>query len=254
MWLFPCCGEEAVGYSLYHRQSAWGGDALQNLCLLTRASCRFRAPQCCLRFAVGGSGRGALAQIYTYVLTSPEGEKSNRSYGGVELDIRRRAEAWFVSMSFRSLKEFGVSAERLGSICKRWMARVQRSVCDIAFTVVFFWQSSPFTILFKDILVVCQTSSVPQTTPIVLYVAVLDHLWDYNGYWEGYFVLNLIPSPQHRRPTWLQSYSWFPAPVRKCLCPWSLSLYEWANSVVLVDTPGIDFLSPRLTSKENGTI
>ncbi|XP_068458761.1 CUGBP Elav-like family member 2 isoform X3 [Clinocottus analis] len=28
-------------------------------------------------------------------------------------------------MSFRSLKEFGVSAERLGSICKRWMARVQ---------------------------------------------------------------------------------------------------------------------------------
>ncbi|XP_062276724.1 CUGBP Elav-like family member 2 isoform X2 [Scomber scombrus] len=28
-------------------------------------------------------------------------------------------------MSFKSLKEFGVSAERLGSICKRWMARVQ---------------------------------------------------------------------------------------------------------------------------------
>ncbi|KAM9754886.1 CUGBP Elav-like family member 2 isoform 4-T5 [Menidia menidia] len=28
-------------------------------------------------------------------------------------------------MSFRSFKEFGVSAERLGSICKRWMARVQ---------------------------------------------------------------------------------------------------------------------------------
>ncbi|KAM9816061.1 CUGBP Elav-like family member 2 isoform 1-T1 [Syngnathus typhle] len=29
------------------------------------------------------------------------------------------------SMSFKSLKDFGVSAERLGSICKRWMARVQ---------------------------------------------------------------------------------------------------------------------------------
>ncbi|XP_061780605.1 CUGBP Elav-like family member 2 isoform X4 [Nerophis lumbriciformis] len=28
-------------------------------------------------------------------------------------------------MSLKSLKEFGVSAERLGSICKRWMARVQ---------------------------------------------------------------------------------------------------------------------------------
>lgn len=33
-----------------------------------------------------------------------------------------------VVMSFKSFKEFGVSAERLGSICKRWMARVQRSV------------------------------------------------------------------------------------------------------------------------------
>lgn len=31
-------------------------------------------------------------------------------------------------MSFKSLKEFGVSAERLGSMCKRWMARVQRFV------------------------------------------------------------------------------------------------------------------------------
>uniref|UniRef100_A0AAX7TNW8 RRM domain-containing protein n=1 Tax=Astatotilapia calliptera TaxID=8154 RepID=A0AAX7TNW8_ASTCA len=28
-------------------------------------------------------------------------------------------------MSFKSLKEFGVSAERLGSFCKRWMTRVQ---------------------------------------------------------------------------------------------------------------------------------
>lgn len=35
-------------------------------------------------------------------------------------------------MSFKSLKEFGVSAERLGSICKRWMARVQRSVPSLA--------------------------------------------------------------------------------------------------------------------------
>lgn len=39
-------------------------------------------------------------------------------------------------MSFKSLKDFGVSAERLGSICKRWMARVQRSVCKIVFTLV----------------------------------------------------------------------------------------------------------------------
>lgn len=30
-------------------------------------------------------------------------------------------------MSFKSFKDLGVSAERLGSFCKRWMARVQRS-------------------------------------------------------------------------------------------------------------------------------
>lgn len=35
MQLFPRGGEEAVGYSLYHRQSASVGDALQNLSLLT---------------------------------------------------------------------------------------------------------------------------------------------------------------------------------------------------------------------------
>ncbi|XP_034032046.1 CUGBP Elav-like family member 2 isoform X2 [Thalassophryne amazonica] len=28
-------------------------------------------------------------------------------------------------MSFKALKDFGVSAERLGSICKQWMTRVQ---------------------------------------------------------------------------------------------------------------------------------
>lgn len=60
MWLFPCCGEEAVGYSLYHRQSAWGGDAPQNLCLLTSDSWRFRVLQCCFCLAVGAGGRGSL--------------------------------------------------------------------------------------------------------------------------------------------------------------------------------------------------
>lgn len=49
------------------------------------------------------------------------------------------ARAWLVDsfsisgvlfdMSFKSFKELGVSAERLGSFCKRWMARVQRSGC-----------------------------------------------------------------------------------------------------------------------------
>lgn len=41
-------------------------------------------------------------------------------------------------MSFKSLKEFGVSAERLGSICKRWMFRVQRSV-TLCVGVSFFF-------------------------------------------------------------------------------------------------------------------
>lgn len=58
MWLFPCCGEEAVGYSLYHRQSACGGDALQNLCLLTSHSWSFRALQCCFCVAVTSSWEG----------------------------------------------------------------------------------------------------------------------------------------------------------------------------------------------------
>lgn len=46
-------------------------------------------------------------------------------------------------MSFKSLREFGVSAERLGSICKRWMARVQRSVKKIFFC--FKSRSIPFS-------------------------------------------------------------------------------------------------------------
>lgn len=33
-----------------------------------------------------------------------------------------------ITMSYKSLKDFGVSAERLGSMCKRWMARIQRFV------------------------------------------------------------------------------------------------------------------------------
>lgn len=150
MWLFPCCGEEAVGYSLYHRQSAWGGDALQNLCLLTSDSWRFRVLQCCFCLAVRAGGRGSLPlflvekafslalffpAIYQHLNILTSSREKKRLYWGVELDFRRkRTEVWFVSMSFKSLKEFGVSAERLGSICKRWMFRVQRYVCKIVFT------------------------------------------------------------------------------------------------------------------------
>lgn len=139
MWLFPRCGEEAVGYSLYHRQSAWGGDVPQNLCLLTSNSWRFSSLQCCFRVAVGAGGRGTLAPFwwicfcgafFVCVIVRMYWQPSKiSSYWGVELVFRRTgAGVWFVSMSFKSLKEFGVSAERLGSLCKRWMARVQRSV------------------------------------------------------------------------------------------------------------------------------
>ena len=63
------------------------------------------------------------------------------SWGGVVIALRT-AGAGFASltpspdlafssdMSFKSFKELGVSAERLGSFCKRWMARVQRSGCS----------------------------------------------------------------------------------------------------------------------------
>lgn len=152
MWLFPCCGEEAVGYSLYHRQSAWGGDVPQNLCLLTSDSWRFRALQCYFPLAVGAGGRGALTpfwwreafvslELFSVHMSSFECidslQEKKHSYWGVELDFGgKRTEVWFVSMSFKSLKEFGVSAERLGSICKRWMTRVQRSVCKIVYMLV----------------------------------------------------------------------------------------------------------------------
>lgn len=55
----PCCGEEAVGYSLYHHQSAWREDALQNLCLLTSNSfiLKFKALHRC---ALTAGGEGAI--------------------------------------------------------------------------------------------------------------------------------------------------------------------------------------------------
>lgn len=55
---------------------------------------------------------------------------------------RKREPRRKIIMSFKSLKEFGVSAERLGSICKRWMAGVQRSVPNLAlasFLFLFFF-------------------------------------------------------------------------------------------------------------------
>lgn len=141
----PCCGEEAVGYSLYHRQSASGGDVPQNLCLLTGGSWRFGALQCCFCWAVGAGGRGALNPflvergfcftgaffpcLYVIIIRIYWKKTFILRCGVVFQKKKNRSVIFFFSMSFRSLKEFGVSAERLGSICKRWMARVQRSVC-----------------------------------------------------------------------------------------------------------------------------
>lgn len=148
MWLFLCCGEEAVGYSLYHRQSA-GGDAPQNLYLLTSDSWRFRVLQCCFHLAVKAGRREALTPFFFFwrrgfcftgafffpfviwMYWQPPRKKNPHIVG-------RK----ITTMSFKSLKDFGVSAERLGSICKRWMARVQRSVCKIVFTLVYLFCQS----------------------------------------------------------------------------------------------------------------
>lgn len=40
-------------------------------------------------------------------------------------------------MSFKSIKDLGVSAERIGSFCKRWMNRVQRSVSVLSTSNLF---------------------------------------------------------------------------------------------------------------------
>lgn len=147
MWLFPCWGEEAVGYSLYHRQST-RGDVVQKFYLLTRDSWRLRVLQCCFHLAVGAGRREGLTPFLVerllfhrsfffsvYVIVWMYWQPPRRKK---KSHILRR----ITTMSFKSLKEFGVSAERLGSICKRWMARVQRSVSKIFF--IFFTWMYPF--------------------------------------------------------------------------------------------------------------
>lgn len=46
-------------------------------------------------------------------------------------------------MSFKSLKDLGVSAERIGSFCKRWMNRAQRSVSFRFIFNLFFLSVAP---------------------------------------------------------------------------------------------------------------
>lgn len=67
------------------------------------------------------------------------------------------ARAWLVDssisgvlfdMSFMSFKELGVSAERLGSFCKRWMARVQRSGCFLSSPSISLFPPPSFLQLF----------------------------------------------------------------------------------------------------------
>ncbi len=43
-------------------------------------------------------------------------------------------------MSFKSLKDLGVSAERIGTFCKRWMNRAQRSVSLLFTSDLFFYR------------------------------------------------------------------------------------------------------------------
>lgn len=127
-------------------------------------------------------------------------------------------------MSFKSLKEFGVSAERLGSICKRWMARVQRSVCKIVFTLLHcvFLSVLLLQCCFKNFgtLLACVYK-----TYFVLHLifALLDPLGYYIVYWEWCFMLNMISLPWHlwmavTSTSFLVSGAF--TPVRKCLCAW----------------------------------
>ncbi len=46
--------------------------------------------------------------------------------------------AALAEMSFKSLKDLGVSAERIGTFCKRWMNRAQRSVSLLFTSDLFF--------------------------------------------------------------------------------------------------------------------
>jgi len=178
-------------------------------------------------------------------------EEKKHSCWGVELDIRRtRADVWFVSMSFRSLKEFGVSAERLGSICKRWMARVQRSVCvcDIAFTLVYLFDSLTFHNVVEIILCVCVPHIFCATvyTSCGVLVALLDPLWSSIVHWEWCFVLNVISPPRH---------TWMAVALASFLVPVPLHLsgnvcavefvWEWHLGVELVETGGYRFFVPK---------
>lgn len=261
MWLFLGRGEEAVGYSLYHRQSA-RGDVPQNLFLRPSHSWKFTVLQCCFDLAVKAGEREAFAPVLVETLLFPWSFFFLPIYVIIWMYWRPPREGKShvlggnrTTMSFKSLKEFGVSAERLGSICKRWMARVQRSVYTIDFTLVNgFCQSFVLTMLWKDFNCrVCAglKSLVSQpslfwslASPILLELdpcGITLCMWsDASCLWR------------------LFCFASFPVSsactlIRKCLCAGFFC--DWDRGAVVVGTlAGIDSLSLKLAWKENGTI
>lgn len=269
MWLFLCCGEEAVGYSLYHRQSA--GDVPQNLYLLTSDSWRFRVLQCCFHLAVKAGGREALSPLFFFLV---ERLLFHWRFFSVYVIIwmywqpprkRKSRVGRKITMSFKSFKDFGVSAERLGSICKRWMARVQRSVCKIVFTLVYLFCQSHNVLLRILLLCVADKYLSYHSLHICGVLVILGPSWNSS------FLVRVVSYCVFR--VMLYAYYYFCAsapldgcsfasflvssaytPVRKCLCA-SFCVWLRQRSCSCRYTGWYWFsLSLRLASKENGTI
>lgn len=140
-------------------------------------------------------------------------------------------------MSFKSLKEFGVSAERLGSICKRWMARVQRSVCSVTFVRPEFCQQE-----FKNL-------QYPEGfVSYMQFKAILDHFpfWSrfrcyFIAYFESCFTSKKIVDGFNFTSSWYL----VPTLVSVNVCVLDYVCDRDRGAVVLCTLVGIDYLSPR---------
>lgn len=172
-------------------------------------------------FCFGGAFFGLCRHLN--VLTN---SKEKNVYRGIELDFgRTRTEVWFVSMSFKSLKEFGVSAERLGSICKRWMTGVQRSVCKIVFSLVQSFCQCNITLLIISACVYCSF-----------------HFWYCNSDHGSFCCCSLISGFQYIY-TFQEMFV-----LLEFMCEWDKGAVVTGKLVV------IDSVSLRLALKQNAKI
>lgn len=156
-----------------------------------------------------------------------------------------------IIMSYKSLKDFGVSAERLGSMCKRWMARIQRFVniffCYWCF--IYFCIFNNFSLVYARLssVLFCMFNPRPLWIPVLLGLGpCIDTVFGVRLY--AWFLLQYLG--------WLKPYSSFQCPYQcqemfVCLG----RVWNWDRGVAVGGTLlGIDFLSLRLAWKESGTI